>query len=199
MMDILTWTFGLASVAGLALTLHFGRKSIRLERAMQTLSWEDVVVAADDLGASISKTGFQPEMFLATSVRGGIIAHFMSRHLAPTSPVLVGIVEWKGEDLFHGDLSTYDTIDTSKVRLYIPKAVYANSERRVLVVDDFTMSGDGMAETRARLINHGFRPDAVRTATLIVSTVALARHRGPDHYWKKVDSLDFFFPWGRAK
>ena len=199
MTDLLTWAFGLASVVGLALTLYYGRKSARLERASQTLSWEDVAVAADDLAAAIARSGFQPDLFLALSVRSGIIAHFIAKHLTPTRPVLVGIVEWKEEDLFSGDLSAYDAFDTSKVRIHIPKALYANNKCRVLLVEDFIMSGDGMAETRSRLEAHGFPSHAIRTAALIVTGIALARHRGPDHYWKKVDSLDFFFPWGRAR
>ena len=199
MTDFMTWTFGLASAAGFLLTLHYGRKAARLERDRQTLTWEDVVVATDDLASQISKSGFQPELFLATSARGAIIAHLMARHLSQTCPVLVGIVEWKDEHLFQGDLSSYDAIDTSKVRLYIPKTVYANKESRVLLIDDFAMSGNGMAEARARLEAHGFQPDAVRTATLIVSAVAVDSYRVPDFYWKKVDSLDFFFPWGRAR
>ena len=199
MIDILTWTFGLVSAAGLLLTLHYGRKAARLERARQNLTWEDILIAADDLASQLSKIGFQPELLLATSARGAIIAHLIGRHLPHTIPVLVGIVEWKDDHLFEGDLSSYDAIDTNKVRIYIPKVVYANIERRVLLVDDFAMSGNGMSETRSRLEAHGFRPDAVKTATLIASVVAIASHRVPDFYWKKVDTLDFFFPWGRAK
>ena len=198
-MDVLTWVFGLASVIGLALTLYYGRKSSRLEQARRTLSWEDVVIASDDLATSIARSGFKPDLFLASSARGGLIAHLLAKHLAPTTPVLVGVVEWKDEGLFEGDLSAYDVLDTSKVRHHIPKALYSNTDRRVIIVDDFAMSGDGLAETRARLAAHGFPPDAIRTATLVVTATALARHRGPDYYWKKVDSLDFFFPWGRAK
>jgi hypothetical protein len=68
-----------------------------------------------------------------------------------------------------------------------------------LILDDFAMSGDGLAEARDRLEAGGFAAASIRTAALVVSEIAIARNRAPDHYWRKVASIDFFFPWGRAR
>lgn len=111
----------------------------------------------------------------------------------------MGIVEWKDDGFFAGDLTTFEPFDASKVRQHVPRGLYASAKCSVLIVDDFAMSGDGLDGARSRLQARGYSPDSVRTASLIVSAMAIARHRALDFYWKKVDSLDFFFPWGRAR
>lgn len=197
--DLLTWIFGVIGVVGVSLTLYYGRKSARLERESKTISWSDVQLAADDLAEEIRKSGFRPNLILASGARGGIIAEFMAQHIDHSVPVLVGITQWKDTGYGSCDLSKYDYFETSKWRVSIPLAIYDNADKNILVVDDLAMSGDAMEQIRKRLVEKGFAKDRIKTATAVAADVAVKAHKAPDYYWLETHSSSFYFPWGKAR
>jgi hypoxanthine phosphoribosyltransferase len=197
--DLLTIVFGLIGVVGVGFTIHYGRKSARLDRERKSLSWSDVQLAADDLAEEIHKSGFNPELILSPGARGGVIAEFVAHHTEASVPVLVGITQWKDSGFGGCDLSKYDYFETSKWRVCIPLAVYDNTDKRILIVDDWAMSGDAMERLRSRLLEKGFSQERIRTATAVVTDVAVKAHKAPDHYWRETDSPHFYFPWGKAR
>ena len=196
---VLTIIFGVIGLVGVILTVHFGRKSARLERERKSINWSDVQLAASDLAEKIRHSGFLPSLILAPGARGGIIAEALAQDLGGAIAVVVGITEWKESGLFEGDLSKYECFETNKWKVCIPKCVFDNLDTRILVVDDLTMSGGAMQKIRSMLEEKGVAEDKIRTATIVTTTVAIQNHMAPDFYWKETDSPSFFFPWGKAK
>ncbi len=199
METVLTIVFGIIGGVGAALTVYYGRKSARLERERETLSWNDVQLAADDLAEDIRKSRFQPQFILALNTRGGIIAEFVAQNMADSLPIVVGITEWRDFGYNAYDLKQYDSFETTKWRVSIPLTVYDNTDKNVLIVDDLVMSGDAMEEARKRLAERGFTKDAIRTAAIVVTDVAIKTHKAPDYHWRQTDSSSFYFPWGKAR
>jgi len=199
MQDILTRVFGIISAVGVVLTIYYGIKSAKLERKRKTLEWSDILMAADDLAKAIKRTKFIPEVIFSPSVRGGIVAELVSQSLHLSTPVILGFSEWKYGELFDGDLTAYDSFDTSRWTVHLPRMLYCNVDRRILIVDDLAMSGDALAQIKLKLEENGCPKDNIKTATVVASKISGQNHKAPDHCWMETESTDFFFPWGKTR
>ena len=116
-------------------------------------------------------------------------------------PILVGTLIWRkhkerNEDPL--DLSGYYLYTTNKWYAYVPEVIFVNKKIKVLIVDDFAMSGDFIYGFKEYLLKNGFNDSNIKTACVITTNVAINNNKAPNYYWKTVDSDDFYFPWGKA-
>src|SRR5258708_719375 len=129
----LTIAFGVTTVLGAAATVLYGIRTSHLQKRLKTLDWADITMGTSDLARRVRRE-FQPEVIFAPSLRGAMIAYFVSEHLLPSVPIIVGIVEWNDDPLFDGALEDFDTIVTNKWHVHVPRSVYSESHRRLLIV-----------------------------------------------------------------
>lgn len=196
---MLSWVFGIVGLAGVLLTIHYGRKSARLEREKVTLTWTDLRIAVDDIAKEITNSSFVPDLIFALSGRGSIVAHLLSQELETEVPVLVGVTLWKESNAKPMDLPHHEFITTSKWYLGVPAALFEKATQRLLIVDDFAMTGDALERIRNLLMSKGYPSDNLRTVTVVATEVAVRSKKGPNFFWRSTESTQFFFPWGRAK
>lgn len=199
MQDFLTWAFGIVGLVGLVATFYYGRRSNALEKKLQgiEIEWKDIPAAAKDIAKAVIEN-FRPDIMFSPDVRGGIVAYYIGTEIGHI-PSVIGICEYKATDTpIRVDLG-YGKIETSNWRVYIPTGIDRQSDIKILIVDDFVMSGDALAAMRAHLVDSGLRPENIRTAALATTRVALHNRKGPDYYWKIADSSRFFLPWGLAR
>lgn len=197
-MDILAIVFGLTTLAGVLLTILYGRKSARLEKSRKKLEWSDFQACATDLAAAV-KRFFVPDLIVTPGLRGATLANLMIKDLGENIPVLVGASYWK-EAPGPGSAPTgYFHIETNKWHVYIPEIAVADSSKRVLIVDDFTMSGDFLEKLVACFLSAGFERDNIKTATAVVTRIAIQNHKAPDIHWMESLDTSFYFPWGKAR
>ena len=76
--------------------------------------------------------------------------------------------------------------------------VKANKNVKVLIVDDFAMSGDSLKEIVNLLEKKGFKRENIRTATIVCTPNAYDIRKQPNYYCIKNDYKEFNFPWGKA-
>lgn len=98
------------------------------------------------------------------------------------------------------DLAGYAPLETTKWHVLVPETLKLFSDKKLLIVDDLTMSGDAMLSLKQHMIGvFGFSDRNVMTCTLVTSETAVRTKKAPSFYWKAVEHHDFFFPWGKAR
>jgi hypoxanthine phosphoribosyltransferase len=167
-----------------------------LNRRQRDLDWPRFRNAASDLAREVDRSEFMPDFILATSDRGAIVGHLVARELRRQIPILTaGHLDIPGGSPIPG----FDAIGGTKTTVYIPHGVRDLTQKKVLVLDDFVMSGDGMAITRKQLESYGFAREDIKTGSVVVTKLAIANRKGPDFRAREIKDFDFFFPWGRAQ
>lgn len=197
-MNIVSWFFGLTTVVGLVLTIYYNHKSARLEIARKKIGWADLQSCANDLGSEIKKS-FQPDVMFTPGLRGATFANLLVEEFEKDMPVLVGVTSWKTKPGAVSACPTFLSIATNKWYIHIPECLMSFKGCRVLIVDDFAMSGDFLEQVKKLLISHGFEDKNIKTVCMATTKVAEHNHKAPDYSWMQVADDDFYFPWGKAK
>ena len=70
------------------------------------------------------------------------------------------------------------------------------SKQKVIIVDDFCISGDSLASLRNGLVELGFARTNILTVAPICTQLAIAGKNPADHFWTEVESHKVNFPWG---
>ncbi len=185
--------FGLlATIIGVVLTAY----SIQALDRLHTLDWDSMQNAAKHV-AKVSRREFVPDYIITPGQKGGIFAYLISEYYDREIPILTGYLISKDEaipDTFDNNL----LIQTRKWYVVLPKEILNRSGQRVLIADDCVMGGTFINELKTILCNNGYKPEQIRTCSIVTSQFSIDQDIEPDYYWKIIDS-DFFFPWGKAK
>jgi len=144
------------------------------------------------------KKDFVPDVVFTPGLRGATFANLLVAEFNEEIPVVVGISIIK-QDATVINLPNYHLIETTKWSVYIPEQLFAFSQKNILIVDDFAMSGDFLHNLSATLIARGFAKEHIRTMCVAVTKVAIKAHKAPDYYWFQAEEANFYFPWGKAK
>jgi hypoxanthine phosphoribosyltransferase len=136
----LSIVFGITTLGGVWLTIVYGRRAARLQAQLKTIEWTDVKLGAVDLAREV-KAVFEPDLIFCASVRGGIIAFFLSEALHAPVPTFIGITEWHGMARFQDKLDDFDSIHTMKCNVHIPLALYTHRASKLLIIDDLALGG----------------------------------------------------------
>jgi hypoxanthine phosphoribosyltransferase len=199
-MDTLNIIFGIITIISFIVTIYYGRKSIRLEKEKKTLDWADLQASANDLSTSIKNSGFIPEIIFTPGLRGATFANLLQEEFdSINAPVFVGLSIWKKGGKTLNDTSDFEVIETNKWQVLIPKSLFKLSDKKILIVDDFAMSGDFLQNLKKILLVNGFQNPNIKTATIAATTVAIQNGKGPDFNWIEPSDSSFYFPWGKAK
>lgn len=179
------------------LTLFFGLENKRLNEEKRRINWEDLLSLTKELKQKIYKK-YEPEIFFSPCRRGATIANLM--FLANDNISLyVGIREdLREKKKLKFQPKGYEIIpQTGKYNHYIPKSLLEETKSNLLILDDFTDTGDSLKSIVDFLLTKGFDENRIKTATVVCSETA---HRGGKN--PNFDSItmppDFYFPWGRA-
>ncbi len=195
------WIFGGFTVVGFFFSFYFGLKSIRLEKQKKSLNFQEMLLSANELKSRLTADDFVPEIIFTPGLRGATFANLLEDEFTTnTRPVIVGITFFEKDGLnFFGQPEGYEVIETERWQLFIPKLLFTQKDKKMLIVDDFALTGDFLQILKKQLAERGFIKDRIRTATIATTTVAIISKNGPDYYWYTAHDDAFFFPWGRAK
>jgi hypoxanthine phosphoribosyltransferase len=204
---------GILTVLGFGLTIYYGRQSaksetklqelhnefLHLERQKHSIDFQDILACANELKNELSMSGFEPDIIFAPGLRGATFANVLEDEFRKDSlPVIVGISTWTNFDCFK-DISGYKILTTKRWQLLIPNILFAICDKRLLIVDDFAMTGDFLSILKSELISTGYKEENIKSVTIATTTVAIENKTAPDFYWHEPADSNFFFPWGKAK
>jgi len=195
----------LIGLLGIILSFIFHTKARKAEKETieaikenKSLSWSELQAGSSDLCKKFRKD-FTPDIILTPNLRGGIISELIKDQFEKHIPVFTGQIFWKKTSVHTPEIPDNFQIKTGKWILYIPQSICAFKESKLLIVDDFAMSGDTLWGIKEKLIDHGFREENIKTVSLVTTKVAIDNSKEPDYFWRVNESSDFYFPWGKAK
>ena len=151
-------------------------------------NWSDVDKMIFDLVCKIKKANFAPEALVAIS-RGGCIPAVYLSHLLSVREMWIINIRTTLNDNVRAPRQIPKVIDD--------KSLYKIAERRILLVDDVTNSGQTMSIALKAV--QRFQPATVKTAVLVWDTVPESERERVckvriDFFSKRVPSWAFF-PW----
>lgn len=192
--------FGLfVGMVGAVLSYDAYRKS----RALKTVSWNDLQIATKYIWKELEKIQFTPDIILSPDPKGGIIGHMISKFYNNDIFTNVGHAMRKGraQSMTFSDTS-YIVLHTNKWEVALSKQIIemdGKSDLKVLIVDDFVLSGDFNKELVDLLLSAGYQRQNIIVCCVAVTAVAIQSEKAPKFYWKVVDNEEFYFPWGKAE
>jgi len=182
---------------GVVLTIY----SIRKNRKLKSVTWEELHIATKIFWRKLNHKKIVPTFIITPGQKGGIIAQLISDFYDEEIPVLTGFIEPKNKERIPAD-DSYLILTTSKWYVYMPiylKNYEQKDTAKLLIVDDFAMSGDFLCKLKDALLNLGYLEENIYSYAVAVTKVALDAKKAPNYHWKIVDDKDFYFPWGKAK
>ena len=187
----------ITTVIGFGLAIWQAIRAEQLNRRQRDLDWPRFRSAVSDLARSIERSGFLPDFIMALSDRGAMVGHLVARELRNQVPIVtLGYLDSTEKTL---DIPGFTAFRGTKATVYVPEKLENMSSLKVLLLDDFTMSGDGLGRIKERLLEVGFEPGNIVSGTVVATKIAIANKKGPDHYARETRDFDFYFPWGRAE
>ncbi|WP_025146352.1 hypothetical protein [Pedobacter jeongneungensis] len=211
---------GILTIVGFGLTIYYGIKAAKseeklnaitkeqtllniqfqdLERQKRSIDFQDILSCANELKSDLLELGFRPDVIFAPGLRGATFANVLENEFIKDSlPVMVGISTWSNFDYFDNVVG-YRILTTKKWQLLIPELLFVDTQRKLLIVDDFAMTGDFLSILKEELIKHGYLPHNLKSITIATTRVAIENKTAPDLYWRENVDSNFFFPWGKAK
>lgn len=187
---------GITTVLGFGLAVWQATRAEQLNKRQRDLDWPRFRNAASDLARSVDRSGFMPDFILSISDRGAMVGHLVARELRRQIPIItVGYLDQEEDVSIPGFL----TLRGTKATTFLPDGLKGLRGKRVLLVDDFVMSGDGLLRIKDQLLDYGFAKDSIKSGAVVATKVSVANKKGPDFFAREARDFDFFFPWGRAK
>jgi hypoxanthine phosphoribosyltransferase len=196
--EVAMWNviLGITTVFGFGLAVWQAMRAEQLNKRQRDLDWPRFRNAASDLARSVDRSGFMPDFILSISDRGAMVGHLVARELRRQIPIItVGYLDQEEEVSIPGFL----TLRGAKATTFLPDGLKGLKGKRVLLVDDFVMSGDGLLRVKDQLLDYGFAKDSIKSGAVVATKVSMANKKGPDFFAREARDFDFFFPWGRAK
>ena len=181
---------------GVALTIISNRKNKKLK----TVTWSDIQSATKFFWRKLKYEKFEPTFIITPGQKGGIIAQLISDFYEEEIPIFSGFLETK--DKAPVEDANYLTISTTKWHVHMPiflKTCNQKDKVKLLIVDDFVMSGDFLYKLKNTLLELGYLEHNIYSCAIAVTKVAIDANKGPNYHWKVVDDKDFYFPWGKAE
>ena len=196
MENIVTIVLSILTVLGTIGTFYFGYKSVRLERMKNSLTWREVESGALHLLKKAEAT-FKPDILLMLSGPGAIITSLGMIQARRFYPVYTAMLEDKRGTLFQCKPKGHIEIATRKWIIHLPEQLFAETDKRIMIIDDCVISGDVQTSMCDFLEKKGFPKENIFFATLVCSQIAIEANKAPDLYWYLNPHKDLFFPWGR--
>jgi hypoxanthine phosphoribosyltransferase len=187
----------LTTIVGFGLAIWQTLRAEQLNRRERDLDWPRFRSAASDLARRVDRSDYMPDVIVALSERGAMVAHLVARELRTQVPIVtVAYLARPGDSL---TLPGYVPVPGTKATVYLPEGLAALQHRRLLLLDDYVMSGDGLAAVKKALEAWGFDRERLRTGAVVATKLAIANREGPDFHARESRDLDFYFPWGKAE
>jgi hypoxanthine phosphoribosyltransferase len=189
----------IVSVIGVVLTIYFGFKALRLEREKNNLSWPQLQLIADATCFKLKRDDFVPDLIIAPGLRGAILAELIVNKFNRNILAITGISFMEFTKKPMPIINGYIAFPIGKCwNIYIPSAINEFKNGKILIVDDFCLTGEFFQVLRTYLVGLGFNNDNIKVFCPVITKVTKVAGRSPEYYNVVTDDDNFYFPWGKA-
>lgn len=195
-------------LVGFIVARYYYNKSQKMTIISKSINWDDISIAINTIGKQLrsldDERKFVPDLIFLPNVKSGIIAKYLTDYFDSYVPIFLGLsIEKKRYSLNSKEKvlipESYKYFETSKWYVYIPMNIFEYNNKKILIIDDFAMSGEYLSTLANLLIDNGFDKHHIRTICLATTKVAVESNKAPDYYWKEVIPGDFYLPWGKPE
>lgn len=202
-MDIVNIVLAIISLAIGMVGAIYTYKSYLKARTLKTISWTDVHNGTKYIWKELRHLHYNPDVMISPDPKSGIVAYMLTKFFDYDIFVDVGQAMRKSASISMMDAPEhFSIISTNKWKVLLSKQLEHMKEKenvRILIVDDFVLSGDFNSQLTEWLKNQGYKEENIMVCCLAVTKVAISSAKAPDLYWKIVDDENFYFPWGKAE
>ncbi|KJF43459.1 hypothetical protein [Draconibacterium sediminis] len=211
-MDLIKQNIGLtisilATIITTFLSIYYGFKSARVAKKFETLqimtkriSWEEVEIGITKLFDEVEKK-FHPEAVLCMSERGAAIITMVYSKSKRNLPVFISFWQSQHKKPINMEDTGFIELESRNRKFYLPESILKFKGKKILIMDDWSYSGDAMCQVYSFLSKSGIPDSDMRFMTLVASNVAKKKGKPTPNqfysYYTRNDN-DFYFPWGKA-
>lgn len=188
------WIIGIIlSVASLLFAYYSHRAA---ERKKKMIDWSEIQKASVDVKNKIVADG-GADVFLAIDARSAIFAYKIEEIMPSSVPSLVGFCFAKShiekDTMFDGHIR----VDGASWSYFIPENLRLYSKSKIVVFDDFAITGRTFARLVKSLLELGFKRENIKTASIACTTTAIQSRENPDYYFLPMEMNEAILPWGK--
>jgi hypoxanthine phosphoribosyltransferase len=207
LVDAIGFTVGIVGfVWGIVTYVYSTRKSARLYKELRRITWDEIRLASRKLRKNIERS-FHPSVVFAPCRRGAAIANLMfdtEENILLHVGIRIDKRTKNAKEFAKSRTDDWKIVETGKYYHYIPLSLInllsKDKTAKLLILDDYAMTGDSLKGIVDLLLNNGVEQDNLRTAALVCTAGAWdgKGHKVPDFWWLKTTYDEFYFPWGKA-
>lgn len=190
-MTIIGWALTIIEVPG-AIFLIYSKIKDR-----KNISWNKIMKkGVVDLSKKVEK--INPDYIVTFSGRGSIVCSLVAAALDNKYPVYMCLLKRRYQDNFLNP-QNWTSFATSKWTVFVPDEVLNFKNKKILIIDDITNSGETIEMLTKHLEDEGIDKQNIFSMSLIANADVLARMHIPQEYWKKVVISEYNVPWGKTE
>lgn len=189
-MNIIGW---IATLFGTPSALCF--IFVRLKNR-KNISWRNVKKGIKCLAEKVEK--IKPDCIITFSGRGAIVTSLVITELDNKYPVYMCLLKRRYNEEFFNP-QNWPCFTTSKWIIYVPDEVLAFNDKKILVIDDLTNSGETISKLIEHLVEQGLSKEKIFSMSLVANESILASEHIPQEYWKKLNISEYNVPWGKTE
>lgn len=164
----------------------------RLVRQIK-ITWRSIYKGVQDLAGKVED--LQPEILVTLSGKGSIVCNWINSELDNKYPVYTCLLNRRGNDNFLTP-PNWECFSTNKWIIYVPDEVLHFKNKKILFIDDVTISGETLAKFKQFLTNNGVKEERIFTMTLYANSKITSK---PYKYWKEKNMKYYNPPWGKSR
>lgn len=166
-------------------------------KKQKRISWKEVKKGIKDLVPKVEK--INPDIIITFSGRGEIVASLITTELDNKYPVYMCLLKRRYNDLFLNP-QNWGHFNTTKWIIYVPDEVMEFKDKRVLIIDDVTNSGETIECLTEYLENKlQINKEKIFSLSLIANKDVLLRLHIPQEYWRALNNSEYTLPWGTTE
>ncbi len=169
---------------------------INIKKNYKTISWKKVKKGAHQLLKTVKEVN--PDLIITFSGRGAIFANLMITELDNKYPVYTCLLNNNSNDHFLRP-KNWSEFETSKWSVYVPDEILNFTNKKILIIDDITRSGETIEKLSDYLKQHGSSQKNLFSMSLMANQDVLTRIHIPQYYWKIINTIEFKMPWETNK
>lgn len=190
-MNVIGW---MVTILGAPSAVGFIYTKIKFRKSM---SWKKIMKQGiADLTEKVEK--IKPDCIITFSGRGSIVCSLVVTELDNKYPVYMCLLKRRYNNSFLYP-QNWTNFETAKWSVFVPDEVLKFKDKKILIIDDITNSGETIDKLTKHLIEQGISSQNLFSMSLIANVDVLSKLYIPQEYWKKLDVLEYKVPWGKTE
>ena len=186
----------IATVISTIYTIRTKKENTQLKKQLRVFSWDDIQNGIAFLNNKVWKE-FNPDIILAISGPGAIVAYLVSNQYKDFVPVLLTPYH-RTKIQPEKDYFFENSFSSSKFTAYLTEDLRNYIGKKILVIDDTVITGHLTTEAKKALVEFGFRKEDIKALCLFTSKTAITSDMSPDYFWMEMTEDEYYLPWGKS-